>query len=71
MKILRRDAVHDGSYHHEYLKYDGWARFKGNTTPLDLNGCILFTNAEAKLNPPKDGEAYQHYGCYPSIKELK
>ena len=53
-----------------YLKYDGWAVFPSEG-PLDLNGCILFTNGEAALNPPVKGQVYQHYGCYTTIKELK
>ena len=62
MRIMQRKTSDDISY----LKYDGWATFK-REGPLDLTGCILFTNGEAALNPPKDNETYQHYGCYPAL----
>ena len=51
-----------------YLKYEGWHVFRKDT-PLDLTGCILFTQAEVALNPPKIGQTYQHWGCYAPIKE--
>jgi hypothetical protein len=67
MRILHRTSA-DPKFH-AYLKYDGWHVFKD--IALDLTGCILFTESEAKLNPPGEGEEYQHYGCYLSLKELK
>ena len=64
MKVLKRTLNEDTV---AYLK---WTVF-GNGHPLDLNGCILFTDSEARLNPPGEDEEYQHYGCYQPIGELK
>ena len=63
MYILHRKSS-DPTFH-AYLKYDGWHIFRD--TPLDLNGCILFTKGETVLNPPKVDEEYQHWGCYPAL----
>ena len=51
----------------KYLMYDGWVSYP-KEGPLDLSDCILFTEAEAKLNPTLG--TYQHWGCYAPIKEL-
>jgi hypothetical protein len=66
MKILQRDNC----THLSYLKYDGWYTVE-RKGPLDLTGCILFTNGEALLNPPKENEVYQHFGCYPALGREK
>lgn len=65
MKILKRTKVL-AETSVAYLKYDGWVTFTDGQS-LDLTDCILFTDREAELNKPKQGEEYQHYGCY---KEL-
>ena len=54
-----------GTYH-EYLKYDGWAKFPIDG-PLDLSGCIQFTKSETLLNPPVNGQMWHYIGSYKKL----
>lgn len=44
-----------------YYKYDGWTEVE---PPLDLSGCVLFTEAEAKRMYLPSGYELIWYGSY-------
>ena len=58
MYVIKRTSDYSVSYY----KYDGWEEFE--TPPIDLTGCVLFTEREAKVNELPPNEEFQWYGAY-------
>ena len=61
MYIIKRHHTLTGEL--AYFKYDGWDKMP-DCGPLDLTGCVMFTERERRANTLRPNEEWQWYGSY-------